>query len=1045
MDEFGLVSLPAIHVLVEGDAFPATVQGVVALDITPDPAPAVALFGSQFFTAVATFADDSSAEVREFLTELGGGSGWSVTNGEVVTSGGLYVNTVTGSADVQARVTQAAALGGPIDSNVVTVADGAKAEGAKAGQGILAGRVSDELTGLGLGLPDIDSFVQAFPPFTTSLFAQNQVVLPTGDYAFLIDEGNFDFQGAAANYRPFLERASQILIPATQNDPAVVTGRIREDLPVGQDFSLRRNDSDPPLVTMIEPLANQVVGAPEVGITAIIFDELSELKTAELIVNAEAFNILPSISLEHFYRNVWPLDSGANTIQIRAVDTEGNETLSDVFAVESAFVPLQLLSAAALTSTTVQVTFNQDAPNEDALDPTHYEIVDSSQVALSVSGVTRLDSDSFLLTTAAQVSGEAYTLASWGIFDKFDFLMSVTQTPQFTGSAVTPSDSDGDGLPNSWELDHFASTTVAVASADEEPDGLTNLEEFQNRTDPNSADSDGDGLNDGAELAAGTSPHISDSDGDGMPDGWEADNGLDPTVDDAALDADSDALTNLTEFLLNTDPQDSDSDLDNLDDGAEHNTWGTDPNVMDTDGDGLNDGAEVDGGTSPTIDNRVTLAVSFPENGAIVNGNFLTVEATLTSGNAADVASIELQVKGGASTGNDFVTIGTLTTRPYRAHWDADALALIDGDGSLYELQAIATSAIAGLSAVTSESVTVQVLSGTGFTESVVAGSHTQTVPVLTSTDNRAVSVDSNADSSVFVDIPGAALDSDTSVRITFPEAAKLGITPVLAANEVQTDLYIDIVLLSGQIDLNVPATIVVSYPDTNSDGLLDGTNLLESLLVLKYLNPGTNQFEALLSSEVNTQANTITAMTNHFSIFAVVGVIPFPPVAINTVSLPVAFAGEPYNKPLSASGGQAPYTWSLTVGELPPGLDISGSAITGIATGGGNFSFDIRATDSQGTPDSAVTSLSIVAPDDDTDTDGDGDLDEDGIPNYLDEDSDNDGVSDRLEWAHGTDPYDANDYPAMPLSVWPLLAIIATMAAAGVIWKRHLYENKCK
>ncbi len=81
-----------------------------------------------------------------------------------------------------------------------------------------------------------------------------------------------------------------------------------------------------------------------------------------------------------------------------------------------------------------------------------------------------------------------------------------------------------------------------------------------------------------------------------------------------------------------------------------------------------------------------------------------------------------------------------------------------------------------------------------------------------------------------------------------------------------------------------------------------------------------------------------------------------------------------------------------------------------------------------------------------DTDSDGDGipdategtgDPDNDDIPNYLDLDSDGDGVSDETEWNLGYDPYDPNDVPQLRLLVWPLLAVALGGLIVGVKRRR--------
>ena len=74
-------------------------------------------------------------------------------------------------------------------------------------------------------------------------------------------------------------------------------------------------------------------------------------------------------------------------------------------------------------------------------------------------------------------------------------------------------DSDCDGMPDQWEIDHGLNPNdPSDANQDPDKDGLTNREEFdtqktfQTSTDPNKADTDGDGFSDKEEIDKGTNP-----------------------------------------------------------------------------------------------------------------------------------------------------------------------------------------------------------------------------------------------------------------------------------------------------------------------------------------------------------------------------------------------------------------------------------------------------------------------------------------------------------------------------------------------------------
>ncbi len=80
-------------------------------------------------------------------------------------------------------------------------------------------------------------------------------------------------------------------------------------------------------------------------------------------------------------------------------------------------------------------------------------------------------------------------------------------------------------------------------------------------------------------------------------------------------------------------------------------------------------------------------------------------------------------------------------------------------------------------------------------------------------------------------------------------------------------------------------------------------------------------------------------------------------PLSIATTSLPNATAGQPYSFTLQAAGGTPPYSWTVTSGSLPAGLDLSSAGvISGTPSTSGSAAFTVQVTDSS-TPNPQVAS----------------------------------------------------------------------------------------
>lgn len=134
-------------------------------------------------------------------------------------------------------------------------------------------------------------------------------------------------------------------------------------------------------------------------------------------------------------------------------------------------------------------------------------------------------------------------------------------------------------------------------------------------------------------------------------------------------------------------------------------------------------------------------------------------------------------------------------------------------------------------------------------------------------------------------------------------------------------------------------ATGVPTGMSLSSGGILSGTPT----------GSGTSTLQVTATNGCSSAGPTAFSLTINPSTLQIV-----------TTSLPAGNINLPYSQALQASGGTQPYSWTLSSGTLPTGLNLSGSGqISGTATVAGLFSFVVQVSDA--VPNSKTQALSIL------------------------------------------------------------------------------------
>ncbi|MFH1645536.1 MAG: CFI-box-CTERM domain-containing protein, partial [Candidatus Omnitrophota bacterium] len=300
-----------------------------------------------------------------------------------------------------------------------------------------------------------------------------------------------------------------------------------------------------------------------------------------------------------------------------------------------------------------------------------------------------------------------------------------------------------------------------------------------------------------------------------------------------------------------------------------------------TDIDGLKDSFYVPVFVAcPDVADGYSSYISVPFNGAKVAGNFLTL-CSYVYPDDVTAADVVFQYRQKGTLPWNVISGTTNYLDFYKVNWDTTSLT----DGIEYELRTI----IKDGAEYGYEEITV-VISNLDYAEADIVENYSGTF-------FKSIKLNTNQSSSIIIpnsvqiDIPlGAVKPEDSSSTITITERLD---------EKADVGSVIDI---SGLKEFSKDIIITIPYPDADNNGIVDGTNIDETTLKVRWLNEETHTWEPIYDSIVYFGENYVSAKVNHLSMFGLFS-------AIISVATPagVSSASE------AGGGGSASYCFIAT------------------------------------------------------------------------------------------------------------------------------------
>ncbi len=185
------------------------------------------------------------------------------------------------------------------------------------------------------------------------------------------------------------------------------------------------------------------------------------------------------------------------------------------------------------------------------------------------------------------------------------------------------------------------------------------------------------------------------------------------------------------------------------------------------------------------------------------------------------------------------------------------------------------------------------------------------------------------------------------SMQLAIVVNPSLAVTTSTLGNGVVNTAYSQQLLSSG-------GTTPVLWTTTST---LPAGLILDNLTGIISGVPTAVGTSAALNFTVTDATGATATISKTITIAAALGIT-------TAATLPQATIGASYSQTVSASGGNAPYTWTLTSGSLPTGLTLASATgiISGTVTAPGTYTFILQVADSTGNKSSQAMQISTLS-----------------------------------------------------------------------------------